>query len=150
MTKLRKKAPGKPKEFKWEKRLTKTTSNKVRHGLSGSALPKGCTYIYYRCNSLRRLLEEQLLQLKGEVNMIDASAINSIIKWERHGLLAAHWLRHEMNKLSPPDRLKFSEAIAKASDNRDRCIRKLGLDVKPEPWNLSLPAPSTEASDDNS
>ncbi len=53
---------------------------------------------------------------------MDAAAINSILKWERHGLLAAHWLRHEADKLSPSDRLRFSEAIAKASDNRDRNI----------------------------
>jgi hypothetical protein len=43
-------------------------------------------------------------------------------------LLAAHWLRKEADKLSAGDRLRFSEAIAKASDNRDRNIRLLDLD----------------------
>ena len=65
---------------------------------------------------------------KGEVNIVDAAAVNSILKWERHGLLAQHWLRKEADKLSAGDRLRFSEAIAKASDNRDKNIRTLGLD----------------------
>jgi hypothetical protein len=57
-----------------------------------------------------------------------------VLKWERHGLLAAHWLRREAATLSASDRLKFSEAIAKASDARDKAIRSLGLDVKRSPW----------------
>lgn len=44
-----------------------------------------------------------------------------------HGLLAAHWLRHEVEKLTPVERLKFSEQVAKASDNRDRAMRMLNL-----------------------
>ena len=39
-----------------------------------------------------------------------------------------HRLRKEIDKLSPSDRLRFSEAIAKASDNRDKNIKALGLD----------------------
>jgi hypothetical protein len=73
-------------------------------------------------------MEAAIIAAKGEINIVDAAAINSILKWERHGLLAAHWLRHEADKLSTWDRLRFSEAIARASDNRDRNIRMLGLD----------------------
>ncbi len=108
----------------------------VRHGLKGSKLPPGCKYIEHRVNALRRQCEEAVLELKGSVNIIDAAAINSILKWERHGLLAAHWLRHEIDNLSPSDRLKFSESIARASDNRDKNIRALGLDVQPKPIDL--------------
>ncbi|MCI0643212.1 MAG: hypothetical protein L0Y72_06530 [Gemmataceae bacterium] len=106
----------------------KGNSNAQRHGMKGGKLPKGCMYIEHRVNSLRRQMETALMEAKGEINIIDAAAINSILKWERHGLLAAHWLRKEADKLSASDRLRFSEAIAKASDNRDRNIRALGLD----------------------
>ena len=112
------------------------TNATIRHGLRGSKLPSGCKYIEHRVNALRRQCEDAVLELKGEVNIIDAAAINSILKWERHGLLAAHWLRHEVDNLSPSDRLKFSESIAKASDSRDKNIRALGLDIKPEPIDL--------------
>lgn len=107
-----------------------------RYGLVGGKLPKGCQYIENRVNGLRRQVESAIVELKGEIGIVDAANVNSILKWERHGLLAAHWLRHEAGKLSPTERLKFSEAIAKASDARDRAIRSLGLDVPPEPIDL--------------
>jgi len=106
----------------------KDNGNALRHGMRGGKLPEGCQYIEGRVNSLRRQIETALVAVKGEIGIVDAAAINSVLKWERHGLLAAHWLRHEAAKLSASDRLKFSEAIAKASDNRDRNIRSLGLD----------------------
>jgi len=102
--------------------------NALRHGMKGGKLPEGCQYIENRVNSLRRQVETALLAAKREIGIVDAAAVNSILKWERHGLLAAHWLRHEAAKLSAGDRLKFSEAIAKASDSRDKAIRSLGLD----------------------
>jgi hypothetical protein len=102
--------------------------NATRHGMQGTKLPKGCKYIEIRVNVLRRQMEQAVLATKGEIGIVDAAAINSILKWERHGLLASFWLRKEIDKLSAADRLRFSEAMAKASDNRDRNIRALGLD----------------------
>ncbi len=106
----------------------KGSANNLRHGMKGSKLPPGCKYIESRVNALRRTVEEAVIEVKGEVGLVDAAAINSILKWERHGLLAAHWLRHQIDKLSATERLKFSEAIAKASDSRDKSLRTLGLD----------------------
>jgi len=121
------------------------TMNGLRHGMRDGKLPKGCAYIEYRLNSLRRQVEAAVVETKGEIGIVDAAAINSILKWERHGLLAAHWLRKEAEKLSPSDRLRFSEAIARASDNRDKNIRALGLDrdVVRDAWSQidALPAP---------
>ncbi len=104
-------------------------ANRHRHGMHGSKLPKGCEYIEKRVNiSPPPRSSAALLDAKGEIGIVDAAAINSVLKWERHGLLAAHWLRKEADKLSASDRLRFSEAIAKASDNRDKNIRSLCLD----------------------
>jgi hypothetical protein len=125
----------------------KGSANNLRHGMKGSKLPAGCKYIEGRVNNLRRQVEEALIAIKGEINILDAAAVNSILKWERHGLLASHWLRHEIKKLSATDRLKFSEAIAKASDNRDKAIRSLGLDVKPNPW-IDVPSIPEETDHD--
>ena len=103
-------------------------ANAMRHGLKAGKLPAGCQYIENRCNALRRGIESTLAESKGQIGIVDAATVNSVLKWERHGLLAQHWLRKEVDSLSVSERLKFSEAIAKASDNRDRALRSLGLD----------------------
>jgi len=131
----------------------KGNDNALRHGMRGSKLPKGCQYIENRVNSLRRQIEAALIEARGEVGIVDAAAVNSILKWERHGLLASHWLRLEADKLSASDRLRFSEAIAKASDNRDRNIRALQLDrdrshsLIDALYSRALPEPDGDASD---
>jgi hypothetical protein len=107
-------------------------TNGLRHGMRGGKLPKGCRYIENRVNALRRQLEAATIAAKGEINIVDAATINSVLRWERHGMLAAHWLRKEADTLSTSDRLRFSEAIAKAGDNRDRNIRLLGLEQTSE------------------
>ena len=122
------------------------SANGLRHGMAGGKLPKGCQYVENRVNNLRRQVEAAVVKLKGEINIVDAAAINSILKWERYSLLAAHWLRHEAERLTPSDRLRFSEAIAKGSDNRDRNIRLLGLNVKPEPIDLQAYVEQADAS----
>jgi len=105
----------------------------VRHGLACGKLPKGCEYVERRINAFRLQLEQAVMQAKGTVSIADAAAINSACKWERHGMLATRWLRQEMDNLSAADRLRFSAEIAKASDRRDKAIRALGLDKKPDP-----------------
>ena len=112
------------------------TNATATHYLRAGKLPKRLAYIENRINKFRRHLEDMIVLTRGEVNICDAAQINSATKWERHGLLAQHWLRHEEENLSAHDRLKFSEAIAKASDNRDKCLRLLKLDLKPEPLTL--------------
>ena len=56
--------------------------------MKGGKLPPGCQYIECRVNDLRRRVEAALLKAKGEISILDAAAVNSILKWERHGLLA--------------------------------------------------------------
>lgn len=109
--------------------------NAVRHGLTAGKLPQGLAYVEKKINLFRRRLEAAVEEVKGEIAIGDAAAINSVCKWERHAMLALHWLRKEGDKLSASDKLKFSEAIAKASDARDRALAKLRLDVQDlSPW----------------
>jgi hypothetical protein len=118
---------------------------KLRHGLRAGKLPPRLQYIEHRINDFRRQLEDAVSERKGEVSIIDAAGINSACKWERHGLLAQHWLRKEADNLSAGDRLKFSEAIAKASDARDKNIRSLGLDAPAaDPWTIIAVTPSED------
>lgn len=112
----------------------KGNDNAAYHYMRAGKLPPKLAYIEKRINGFRRHLTAAVEEIKGEVSLVDAAAINSACKWERHGMLALNWLRNEVDTLSVSDRLKFSEAIAKASDNRDKNLRSLGLDTKRSPW----------------
>jgi hypothetical protein len=135
-------------------RYGRYNANALRHGMSGNKLPAGASYVEKRVNGLRRHLEAMVLELKGTISIVDAAAIQGALRWERHGALAAHWLRKMIDKLSPSDRLRFSEAMAVAGDKRDRCIKELGLDRNTEDDLLGdlysrkarlLPPPKEEA-----
>lgn len=145
--------PNQPKHYSGKKGRTGKSPNSrncLRHGMRGSKLPKDCKYVENAVNALRRNMEAAVLKARGTINILDASAINSILKWERHGMLAAHWLRHEIDTLCPSDRLRFSGEIAKASDCRDKAIRSLGLDAAaPMPWiTVEHDEPAEEDTDD--
>jgi len=123
-------------------------NKRLRHGLRSGTLPARLRYVEHACNALRRNLESATLELKGQIDISDAAAINSAMKWEMHGMLSRHWLRTQIDDLSPADRLRFSEAIAKASDSRDRAIRLLSLDKAPDaPWAAIDVPPATEEAD---
>lgn len=126
------------------------SANAARHFLKGGKLPSHLSFVENRVNAFRRHVEAMVIEKKGEISLADAASINSATKWERHGCLAQYWLRlaeDESGKMrgkkpttpmSYADRLKFSEAVAKASDNRDKNLRLLGLEtVQLAPWVIT-------------
>jgi hypothetical protein len=102
--------------------------NGIRHGLKASQLPRDCKYIEVRLNGFRRQLEDAVLEAKREITMVDAACIQTCLRWERHAALAQRWLTKASDTLKPLERLKFSEAIAKASTERDRALQALKID----------------------
>lgn len=104
-------------------------TNAMRHGLLAGKLPKGCSYIANRTLALRREVERSVISIKGEVTLLDASSIQSAIRWERHAMLCQRWLTKAIDELTPEQRLSFSREVARASTERDRCLRALNLDV---------------------
>jgi hypothetical protein len=102
--------------------------NAVRHGLTTGKLPKGGAYIHRITNQFRAAVEAAVIDAKGEVSLIDAASIVTAVRWERHALLAQRWLRQEAATLTPDQRLSFSRDVARASGERDKCLRALGLD----------------------
>lgn len=113
----------------------KGNRNGIRHGLTAGLLPKNCEYVEIRMNNFRRQLEDAVLAIKDEITMTDAAAIQTCLRWERHGMLAQRWLRLESNNLKPADRLNFSREIARASAERDKALKQLDLDAPPRnPW----------------
>ncbi len=123
--------------------------NALRHGLCAGQLPKDAKYIEFRLNAFRRTLEAVVLEVRGEVTIPDAAAIQTCVRWERHAALAQRWLVKAGDTLKPTDKLMFSREIARASSERDKALASLDLGKKLEqPW-LTLPAPpNSEASTD--
>ncbi len=102
--------------------------NAIRHGLKAGQLPADAKYIEVRLNIFRRKLEDAVLAERDTVTLQDAARIQSVLRWERHAALAQRWLTKAGDDLKPVDRLKFSEAIAKASTERDKALAGLKLD----------------------
>lgn len=109
--------------------------NTLTHGLDASRglragrLPKGCGYIVRAVNDFTRAFNRALIAQKGEVSFTDAASVNSATRWERHSCLALRWLRLHADEMSHDQRLAYSREIAKASAERDKCIRATGLSV---------------------
>ncbi len=110
--------------------------NAVRHGLTTGSLPTGCAYVVRSTNELRATLENAVIELRNEVSLYDAAIINTAVRWERHALLAQRWLRLEADKMDASIRLSYSRDVARASAERDKCLKSLGVDVRPgsDPW----------------
>jgi len=121
----------------------KGNTNAVRHGLASSKLPKRLHFAERRVNQFRKIVEEHVIAAKGEITLVDASAINSAMRWERHAILCGYWLNKEIANLTPDQKVKYSEAAAKASDARDKHIRALGLDQSQTPiWANAITSES--------
>ena len=79
-----------------------------------------------------------MIELRGEVGLADAAAINSAVRWERHAMLAQRWLRVDVAGMDASTRLAYSRDVARASSERDKCIRALGLEPskRGDPWSI--------------
>jgi len=78
---------------------------------------------------MRRELEAAVVELRGEISLSDAAVIQTATRYERHAALASKWLR-ENPDLPIETRLNISRDIAKASGERDKCIKLLGLGAR--------------------
>jgi hypothetical protein len=97
-------------------------------------------------NELRLQLESAVVDRHGEITLACAALIQTCCRYERHAQLAGKWLRDHPS-LEVETRLALSRDIAKASESRDRAIRALGLDARPDTdvWSGihdALPAPA--------
>ena len=60
--------------------------------------------------------------------MYAACVIGSAVRWQIHAELCSRWLRLAGDTMSHSDRLAYSRESARASSERDRHLRLLGLD----------------------
>jgi hypothetical protein len=109
----------------------------MRHGMRGAGLPVGCERIGREANKLRRALEDEVIQARGEISLVDASFINTCYRAERHAQLAQKWLAREAEAMTPADRLHYSREVVRASESRDKALAALRLPQRPDadPWH---------------
>jgi hypothetical protein len=102
-------------------------TNAARHALRGQGWPPGTDRDRRHVLALRRALEAIVLDVKGELDLLDQCSINTACRWERHARLAARWLRLHMSEMTHAERLAYSKATAEASERRDRAIAALRI-----------------------
>ncbi len=100
--------------------------NAVRHGLRGSKSPAGCSYIDKQTRSLRAAILGELAE-RGDLSLYREALAQSCLRHETRALLAARWLR-EKKDLDLEKRLALVATISRATDDRDRCLARMGLD----------------------
>lgn len=102
--------------------------NALKHGLrSAGSLPAGCGWVTTLVTEIRGVLEDAITERDGVVNDYQRCLIQTSCRWEQHALLAQRWLRENYSKLDHSDRLAYSREIAKASAERDKCLKELEL-----------------------
>lgn len=126
--------------------------NNLRHGLRSLAIgnvPKGSTWIKSLVSQFRRLLERTVLDQHGVLDVYRRCLIQSACRWEQHGLLAQRWSRTSFESLTHDQRLATSREIARASSERDKCLRELGLDKYGVQDAITLLYKAAEREDDS-
>ena len=99
--------------------------------LWNGVLPARHAWLKRTINELRSQVESELLSRHGEITIYMAAVMQTMSRHEGRALLLAAWLR-EKPDLPLTEKLSILKEIGSASDFRDRCLVKLGLDRKPE------------------
>lgn len=125
-----------PKHLRRKRGAPKANGNAIRHGLTAGKLPRGAAYIARISGVFRTSLEAAVIDHKTQISLHDAAVIQTAVRWERHSQLAQRWLRKEFDRLTPDQKLHYSREVARASAERDRCLRLLGLGESKvsDPW----------------
>lgn len=123
--------------------------NAMRHGLRCGSLTKADRDIANVVSILRQHLENAVVRQHGEVSILHAAYIQSCTRHEMRAMLVQKWLRGEGAALPVLDRLPFLKQISDASDQRDRCLEKLGLNRSERPlWGEAFTTPQASPAAD--
>lgn len=120
----------------------RSNRNAVSHGMRmvSGRLPQGASWIRRETDSLKRRLEDVVVNIKGELSPMDVATVNEVVTWERHRLLASRWLRLSCDDMNHDQRLSYSREVAKSASERNRALRLLGIDKGQQgAWTFDLP-----------
>jgi hypothetical protein len=126
-------------------------ANAATHGLrmTTGELPGGCAYITRQLRSFKTALENAVLDARGVLGVYELAAVQSAVEWHSHALKARRWARVADNDLEWSEKLAFSRESARAFDQRDAILKRLGLDRPSESDAIVLLYERTEGADDD-
>lgn len=123
---------------------TTSTRKRVRHGLRAAKLPEDARYVQNATDQLRRSCEAALCRTPS---VYEAALIQSACRHERRASLCERWLRlaEDAGELDLSTKLQLQRDIGNATDSRDKCLERLGVNTSPtSPWDtVYLPSPET-------
>ena len=111
--------------------------NAMSSGLRASSLPRSARFIEDQTRVFRRAMRDAVQERTGApATLFEEALLLSAVRHETRAQLAGRWLRIEGEKLDVEKRLALLKTISDASDQRDRCLQRLGLDRKAgsDPW----------------
>ncbi|MDX1968992.1 MAG: hypothetical protein SFV23_17585 [Planctomycetaceae bacterium] len=116
--------------------------NARKHGLRGRKLSREERYIANSTTAFQRETESAVIERFGEVDLYRAAVIQSAVRHETRAQLIGRWLRvaeEQGEKLTLIDRANLLKQLSDASDARDKCLERIGLDKPvsahgPAPW----------------
>jgi hypothetical protein len=129
--------------------------NAVKHGLKAETMirlnkvPAEAEYIAREVRRFRSWVREAVSELRGgPLTIYDEALANTAARHELRASLAARWLRLA-GDLTIEQKLTLMKTVSDASDARDRCLQRLGLDRRDqtERWIADLYGPVTPQSD---
>lgn len=99
----------------------------VRSFVETGELPAGTSYIKGKLRQFRAAVEAEVQLANGELSLYQACLIQTACRHETVAQLWQRWLRVEMETLTIDQRLSVTQAIARASKERDAALKELGL-----------------------
>ena len=128
----------------------KGNRNRLRHGLYSPSMGKGLSYPDKQAGIFRRAIENALIELRGEVGLLDAALVHSACEAQKVAFAnrAAKRAAEEAGTLKAELALAFDRDYLRALDVRDRKLVQLGLGKEADPWSAifdPIPADSSPA-----
>lgn len=122
--------------------------NRVRHGVfswcAAGRVPlkiKGGAHLRAMLRVLRRGLVLETENVHGRApSIFEQGVIASAVRHEGRARLLEMVVQREWETLAAAERVAILREIGSASDSRDKCLRSIGLDKRPEPLPASLAA----------
>lgn len=115
--------------------------NRTLHGIRGwlsiGSYPKGAAYVRRITGVMRSQIENAILDTHGEITPFAAALIQSACRHEGKALLVQRYMR-QCPDATIAEKLSMLAAIGNATDARDKCLEKMGLDrtpTKANPWS---------------
>ena len=90
-------------------------------------LPKSMCRQTQNGRRYRRMLEEAITELRGEVNLTDAHLVDEASQAEMHAGLCRWLMRNKLDTMSVADIRACSEQILKAKTARNKAVERLKL-----------------------